>query len=129
MLSVKTLSFDLRLSKHLICSYKYMNLYTATELAALTRPPRLEAPELEAVMENILEFIVPLLKYYDIEFGNVVSHELGDVTNIRFGINKEGVLHAGFFRITRSGKSNAALVFVSRCIKALSAYALILDWK
>jgi len=37
-------------------------------------------------------------------------------------------LHAGFFGITRSGKTNVALVFVSRCIKALGAHALILDW-
>ncbi|RLF22526.1 MAG: hypothetical protein DRN15_08800 [Thermoprotei archaeon] len=129
LLSVKTLSFDLRPSKHLIRPYKYMNLYTATELAALTHPPRLEAPGLEAIMENIPEFRVPPPKHYDVEFGNVVSHELGDVTSIRFGINKEELLHAGFFGITRSGKTNAALVFVSRCIKALGAHALILDWK
>jgi len=38
-------------------------------------------------------------------------------------------LYAEFFGITRSGKTNAALVFVSRCIKAVGAHALILDWK
>ena len=112
LLSVKTLSFDLRKGKHLIRPYKFMNLYTATELAALTHPPRLEVPGLEAVMENIPEFRIPEPKRYDIEFGYVISHELEEVTNIRFGINKEELLHAGFFGITRSGKTNAALVFV-----------------
>jgi len=50
-----------------------MNLYTATKLAALTHSSRLETPRLEAVMENILEFRVPPLKHYDVEFNNVVS--------------------------------------------------------
>ena len=129
LLCAKTLSFDLRPSNHIVRPYKYMNLYTATELAALTHPLRLEVPGLETVMENIPEFRVPSPKHYDIEFGNVVSHELGDVTNVRFGIDKEELLHAGFFGITRSGKTNAAMVFVSRCIKMLGAHALVLDWK
>lgn len=49
--------------------------------------------------------------------------------NIKFGVNKEGLLHARLFGITCSGKSNAALVFISRYIRALGTHVLILDWK
>jgi len=66
-----------------------MNPYTATELATLTHPPRIEAPGLEAVMENIPEFRTPPPKQYDIKFGNVVSHEPGEITSITFGINRD----------------------------------------
>ncbi|MCS7374313.1 MAG: DUF87 domain-containing protein [archaeon GB-1845-036] len=129
LLSVKTLSFDLRASNHLLRPYMYMNIYNATELAALTHPPRVEAPGIETVMENIPEFRVPSPRSYDVEFGNVVSHELGELTDIRFGIDGEELLHAGFFGITRSGKTNAAMIFLSRCIINLNANTLILDWK
>ena len=129
LLSAKTLSFDLRRGKHLIRPYRYMNLYTATEVGALTHPPRVEVPGIEVVVENIPEFRVPPPRSYDVEFGNVVSHETGGVTGIRFGIDRTELLHAGFFGITRSGKTNAAMVFVSRAVERLKARALILDWK
>ena len=125
----RTFSFDLRRKRSELEPYQYLNIYTCTELASLTHPPRLEASGLETVVENIPEFRLPSPKHYDVEFGNVISHETGEITEIRYGVNRSELLHALFLGITRSGKTNAAMIFVSRLVNNVGARALILDWK
>ena len=129
--AAKAFAFDLREapSKSDLDPYLYLNVYTSTELAALTHPPRLEAPGLENVAENVPEFRVPPPSGYDIEFGYVISHEVGGLIGIRYGINKDELLHALFLGVTRMGKSNAAMLFIERAIKGLGGRALVLDWK
>lgn len=95
----------------------------------MTHPLRLEASGLESVVKNIPEFRVPAPRRYDVEFGNVISHETGEITRIRFGIDKKELLHALFLGITRSGKTNAAMIFVSRLVNNVGTRALIPDWK
>jgi|GEM_PF-947451 len=125
----RTFSFDLRKGGFALEPYRYINIYTCTELASLTHPPRLEAPGLENIVENIPEFRTPPPRSYDVEFGYVLSHETGQLISIRYGIDRKELLHALFLGITRSGKTNAALVFVSRLVNSIGARALVLDWK
>ena len=126
--NASSFSFDMRRKRNLLEPHRFINIYTSTELASLTHPPRLEAPGIENVVENIPEFRVPGPRSYDVEFGNVISHETGEVTRIRYGIDIDELLHALFLGITRSGKTNAAMIFVSRLLR-LGARALVLDWK
>ena len=127
----RAFAFDLRRKPNAYVGdrLKYVTLLTAVEAAALTMPPRVEASGLTNIVENIPEFRMPDGSRYDIELGYVISHETGQPTRVRFGVRKEELLHALFTGITRSGKTNAALLFVSQAVNKLGVRAIVLDWK
>ncbi|RLE85352.1 MAG: hypothetical protein DRJ67_09010 [Thermoprotei archaeon] len=129
--NVRAFAFDLRKKPgaYVGDTLMYVTLLTAVEAAALTMPPRVEAPGLTNVVENIPEFRLPDGSRYDIELGYVISHETGRPTGIRFGVRKEELLHALFTGITRMGKTNACLLFVSQAVNKLGMRAIVLDWK
>ena len=128
LLAAKTLSLDLRKDdKHPIRVYRVVNLYTATELGALTHPPRVQVRGVETIAENVPEFSLPNGAGWDIELGWALSHETLQ-PEVRWGYNLEELGHVGVFGASGSGKTvfstNLAYQLAMKGFKVV-----VIDWK
>ena len=128
LLAAKTLSFDLRRDgRHPIRVYRVVNVYTATELAGLTHPPRVQVKGVEVVAENVPEFSLPDSDSWDIELGWAVSHETLEPA-VRWGYRLEELGHVGVFGASGSGKTVAATNF-ARQAAGRGLKVVVIDWK
>lgn len=112
--------------------YKFSTFINSNEFAALTHPPRVEAPGLSTTMEQIPDYRLPTIdrNKRHMNLGYVISGETGKtvyslprvVTEDQY---KGHVLVSG---VTGFGKSVTAMRYVYEAIKNFGCSAVILDW-
>ncbi len=124
----------------------YSTVLTATELAIITHPPRIDLPGIQVSFEPIPPFRVPVDADGEIHLGRIVNPEIREVTPYRYGFDPARMCHTLILGETRQGKSvSATQIFVNWVNRAParllvhedgSAYeklvpygALVLDWK
>jgi len=128
LLAAKTLSFDYRRDgRHPIRVYKVVNVYTATELAGLTHPPRVQVKGVEVVAENVPEFSLPSGDSWDIELGWAISHETLQ-PEVRWGYRLDELGHVGVFGASGSGKTVAATNLAYQASRR-GFKVVAIDWK
>ena len=128
LLAAKTLSFDYRRDgRHPIRVYKIVNIYTATELAGLTHPPRVQVKGVEVVAENVPEFSLPSGDSWDIELGWAISHETLQ-PEVRWGYRLDELGHVGVFGASGSGKTVAATNLAYQASRR-GFRVVAIDWK
>jgi len=112
--------------------YRYSTFINSNEMAAMTHPPRCEAPGLSTAMENAPVFRLPTVdktkKYAKI--GYLYNGETGKVDyNLPRVITEDQYKnHWIISGQTGSGKSVSAIRMVYAQIKAFGCSAVILDW-
>lgn len=125
----------------------YSTVLTATELATLTHPPRIDLPGIQVSFEPIPPFRVPNDADSEIHLGHVINPEVNQVTRFRYGFDPQRMCHTLILGETRQGKSvSATQIFVnyvnrpparvlvregdgSAHEKLIPYGALVLDWK
>ncbi|RLE89074.1 MAG: hypothetical protein DRN04_16705 [Thermoprotei archaeon] len=128
LLAAKTLSFDFRKgSRHPVRVYKVVNVYTTTELAGLTHPPRVEVKGIEVVAENIPEFSLPAKSSWDIEFGYALSHETLE-PEARAGFDLKDLFHGIIVGVSSTGKTVLVTNIVNQLVE-LGAHVVVVDVK
>ena len=128
LLAARTLSLDYRRENgHPVRAYRVVNLYTSTELAALTHPPRVQVKGVEVVAENVPEFSLPEKDSWDIELGWAISHETL-APSARWGFDLEELGHIGVFGASGSGKTVTAINLAYQA-SAKGFRVVVIDWK
>ena len=125
----------------------YSTVLTATEVATLTHPPRIDLPGIQVSFEPIPPFRVPVDAAGEIHLGRIINPEIREVTPYRYGFAPARMCHTLILGETRQGKSvSATQIFVNyvnrppaRVLvrdeegrsheKLVPHGALVLDWK
>lgn len=99
-------------------SYRYSSILTSAEMTAYTHPLRLSDGGIYADIQNIPELAVPSNLQGEVFMGKIVSAykwtmEDGYVTKFDYRISNDEIMHSLFAAGSRSGKTVAALRFVS----------------
>lgn len=99
-------------------SYRYSSILTSAEMTAYTHPLRLSDGGIYADIQNIPELAVPSYLQGEVFMGKIVSAykwtmEDGYVTKFDYRISNDEIMHSLFAAGSRSGKTVAALRFVS----------------
>ena len=92
----------------------YSTVLTATELATLTHPPRIDLPGIQVSFEPIPPFRVPVDADGEIHLGHIINPEIREVTPYRYGFDPKKMCHTLILGETRQGKSvSATQIFVN----------------
>lgn len=99
-------------------SYRFSSILTSAEMTAYTHPLRLSDGGIYADIQNIPELAVPSNLQGEVFMGKIVSAykwtmEDGYVTKFDYRISNDEIMHSLFAAGSRSGKTVAALRFVS----------------
>lgn len=94
--------------------HAYSTIWTTTEMAVLAHPPRVDLPGIQASLELIPAFRLPIFRDGDIHLGHLISSQDGLVSRHKYGLTTSEVSdHILIAGMTRAGKTVTATRLIS----------------
>ena len=127
--------------------HAYSTIWTTTEMAVLAHPPRIDLPGIQASLELIPAFRMPIFHDGNIHLGHLISSQDGEISKHKYGLTTSEVAdHVLIAGMTRAGKTVTATRLISgwvnqppiqtsrvvdnKLIREKRHYgAVVIDWK